>query len=450
MSRAWFGTDGIRGLANVDLTPELALTVGRAAAQVLGGGRPARLLVGRDTRRSGPMLEAAVSAGIASAGGRAYLTGVIPTPGVSRLVSAEGFDGGVIISASHNPFADNGIKLLGADGKKLPDAVELEMESWLADMCAPIESGTSGVAGDQVGTIEVFPGAVSRYVDDLLAVVKVDLSGLRVLLDCAHGAAYQAAPLVFAAAGAQVETAFARPDGVNINAQCGSTHPGALASLVVQGQFDLGLAFDGDADRVLAVDRTGTVIDGDQILTLLAAWLMEQGRLPGDTVVVTSMSNLGFHQAMRERNVRVEVTDVGDRYVLERMEQVGAALGGEQSGHVIYLPAGATGDGLQTGLLLCQALRHWGRPLEELAGMMRRFPQLLVNVHVLRKDRLEEAAEVWEAVRQEETALGDEGRIVLRPSGTELLVRVMVEASTEVRCREVAERLVAVVERALG
>ncbi len=450
MSRAWFGTDGIRGLANVDLTPELALAVGRAAAQVLGGGKPARLLVGRDTRRSGPMLEAAVSAGIASAGGRSYLTGVIPTPGVSRLVSAEGFDGGVIISASHNPFADNGIKLLGPDGKKLPNAVEFEVESWLVAMGAPVEFGPSGVAGDLVGTIDVFPGAVSRYVDDLLAAVKVDLSGLRVLLDCAHGAAYQAAPLAFAAAGALVETAFARPDGVNINAGCGSTHPGALASLVVQGQFDLGLAFDGDADRVLAVDRTGAVIDGDQILTLLTAWLMEQGRLPGDTVVVTSMSNLGFHQAMRERDVRVEVTDVGDRYVLERMEQVGAALGGEQSGHVIYLPAGATGDGLQTGLLLCQAVRHWGRPLEELAGMMRRFPQLLVNVHALRKDRLEEAAEVWEAVRQEETALGDEGRIVLRPSGTEPLVRVMVEAPTEVRCREVAERLVVVVERALG
>ena len=450
MSRAWFGTDGIRGLANVDLTPELALAVGRAAASVLGGDKPARLLVGRDTRRSGHMLEAAVCAGIASVGGHASVMGVIPTPGVSRLVAAEGFDGGVIISASHNPFADNGIKLLGPDGKKLPDSAELEVESCLAAMDASVVSATSGVTGDMVGTIEAFPGAVSRYVDDLLAAVQVDLSGLRVLLDCAHGAAYQAAPLAFAAAGAYVETAFARPDGVNINADCGSTHPGALASLVVQGQFDLGLAFDGDADRVLAVDRTGAVVDGDQILALLTAWLMEQGRLPGDTVVVTSMSNLGFHRAMRERDVRVEITDVGDRYVLERMEQVGAALGGEQSGHVIYLPVGATGDGLQTGLLLCQAMRHWGRPLEELAGMMRRFPQVLVNVRAQRKDRLEAAAEVWAAVRLEETALGDEGRIVLRPSGTEPLVRVMVEAPTEIRCREVAERLVAVVERALG
>lgn len=437
-------------MANVDLTPELALAVGRAAASVLGGDKPARLLVGRDTRRSGHMLEAAVCAGIASVGGHASVMGVIPTPGVSRLVAAEGFDGGVIISASHNPFADNGIKLLGPDGKKLPDSAELEVESCLAAMDASVVSATSGVTGDMVGTIEAFPGAVSRYVDDLLAAVQVDLSGLRVLLDCAHGAAYQAAPLAFAAAGAYVETAFARPDGVNINADCGSTHPGALASLVVQGQFDLGLAFDGDADRVLAVDRTGAVVDGDQILALLTAWLMEQGRLPGDTVVVTSMSNLGFHRAMRERDVRVEITDVGDRYVLERMEQVGAALGGEQSGHVIYLPVGATGDGLQTGLLLCQAMRHWGRPLEELAGMMRRFPQVLVNVRAQRKDRLEAAAEVWAAVRLEETALGDEGRIVLRPSGTEPLVRVMVEAPTEIRCREVAERLVAVVERALG
>jgi len=428
----------------------MAIAIGRAAAHVLGGESPARLLVGRDTRRSGPMLEAAVSAGIASAGGKAHLAGVIPTPGVSRLVSAEGFDGGVIISASHNPFADNGIKLLGSDGKKLADAVELEVEARLADSGTLSGSDAADVAGERVGTIEAFPGAVSRYVDDLLAAVDVDLTGLRVLLDCAHGAAYQAAPLAFVAAGADVETAFARPDGVNINAECGSTHPGALASLVVQGQFDLGLAFDGDADRVMAVDRTGTVVDGDQILTLLTAWLLEQNRLPGDTVVVTSMSNLGFHRAMRERAVRVEVTDVGDRYVLERMEQVGAALGGEQSGHVIYLPAGATGDGLQTGLLLCQAMRHWSRPLEELARMMCRFPQLLVNVRVPRKDRLEDAAEIWEAVRREEAALGDEGRIVLRPSGTEPLVRVMVEATTEVRCREIAGRLVAVVERALG
>lgn len=475
----WFGTDGIRGVANVELTPELALVVGRAVAQALGGHEPARLLVGRDTRRSGGMLEAAVSAGIASAGGQAYLAGVVPTPGVSRLVAAEGFDGGVVISASHNPFADNGIKLLGPDGRKLSDEAEREVEARfaaaapggtecavgsgsVADTVAAAATAATVVAvpaavagdgrpaGDGVGGIEMFSGAVPRYVEDLLAAVEVDLSGLRILLDCSQGAAYQAAPLGFRAAGAEVETVFAQPDGVNINAACGSTHPGALASLVVQGQYDLGLAFDGDADRVVAVDRAGEVVDGDQILALLALRLLEQESLPGDTVVVTSMSNLGFHRAMRERGVRVEITDVGDRYVLERMEQVGAVLGGEQSGHVIYLPAGVTGDGLQTGLLLCQAVRHWGRPLDELARVMQRFPQLLVNVRASQKDRLQAADEVWEAVRQEEKALGDDGRVVLRASGTEPLVRVMVEAPTEARCREVVDRLVAVVEWALG
>ncbi len=397
------------------------------------------------------MLEAALSAGIASAGGTALLAGVVPTPAVSRLVIADGCEGGVVISASHNPFADNGIKLMGPDGKKLPDEVELEIERRMGEAVGLglDASPTRSVGGEAVGVIEELPGAGPRYVDDLLAAVRADLSGMRVLLDCAHGAAYRVAPLAFTATGARVETAFAEPDGVNINAGCGSTHVGPLSSLVAQGDFDLGLAFDGDADRVLAVDATGRPVDGDQILTILASRLSELGQLANDTVVVTSMSNLGFHRAMRERGIHVEVTDVGDRYVLERMLQTGAVLGGEQSGHVIYLPAGATGDGLQTGLLLCDALRASGKGLDQAASAMARFPQVLVNVPVQKKDRLKEAAVVWSAVEEEEAALGDDGRIVLRPSGTESLIRVMVEAPTEERCREVAGRLAEVVERCL-
>lgn len=447
MSKRWFGTDGIRGVANADLTPELALVAGRAAARVMGGGS-ARLLVGRDTRVSGRLLEAALAAGIASAGGEARLAGVIPTPGVSRLVAAGGFDGGVVISASHNPFADNGIKLFGPDGKKLSDDRELEvealMEQDLAGACEAVRVGS----GD-VGLIEDEPGAAPRYAEHLLATVQVDLAGLRLILDCAHGATYQVAPLAFTSAGAHVEAVCVRPDGRNINQDCGSTHLGNLASLVTQGGYDLGLAFDGDGDRVLAVDATGETVDGDQILTILGGWLKEQGRLRNDTVVVTSMSNLGFHRAMRERAVTVEVTDVGDRYVLERMEQVDAVLGGEQSGHIIYLDAGATGDGMQTGLLLAHVVRASGLTLKELAGAMRRFPQVLLNVRVKEKGRLQERPEIWDAVRAEEQALGGEGRIVLRPSGTESLVRVMVEAPTEERCEEVARRLAGTVERAL-
>ncbi len=429
----------------MDLTPELALRAGRAAAAVLGGGsRPARILVGRDTRVSGPMLEGALCAGIASAGGTAVLAGVVPTPAVSRLVAAGGFDGGVVISASHNPYQDNGIKLFGGDGKKLADAIELRVE---ALMDGPTEKGSHSV---EVGSIESLPGAGARYVEDLLAALDVDLTGLRVLLDCGQGSTYRVAPLAFQLAGADVETTCAEPDGININAGCGSTHLDLLSALAAPGDYDLGLAFDGDGDRVLAVDAAGGVVDGDQILAILAPWMKTQGRLVNDTVVVTSMSNLGFHKAMREHGIHVEVTDVGDRYVLERMEQVSAVLGGEQSGHVIRLDMGATGDGLQTGLLLCQAMMASGTPLATLAASMRKFPQLLVNVKVGDKSRLRDAKEVWDAVREEEELLGEEGRVVLRPSGTESLVRVMVEAPTEERCRETVERLVEAVERALA
>ena len=453
MSRRWFGTDGIRGVANVDLTVELAVAAGRAAAEVLGARdigrdpRSPRLLIGRDTRRSGRLLEAAVAAGIASGGGDAYLAGVIPTPGVSRLAALDGYDGGVVISASHNPWRDNGIKLFGPDGRKLLDAVEVEVER---HMHATLDGAAADTtAGAAVGTIEDDLSAPPRYVDDLLETLAPEVGGLRVLLDCAHGAMYQVAPLAFRAAGADVEAVCTQPDGRNINAGCGSTDLRFVAGRVAQGDYDLGLAFDGDGDRVLAVDAQGIAVDGDQVLAILADWLHKKGRLARDTVVVTSMSNLGFHRAMRERGIKVDVTEVGDRYVLERMQQVGAVLGGEQSGHVLYLAAGATGDGLLTGLLLCHVLRESGGTLAELAGIMTRYPQLLVNVRVADKDRLARAEQVWQAVRAEEEALGDEGRVVLRASGTESLVRVMVEAPTRERCEEIADRLAGTVERAL-
>ena len=464
MSRRWFGTDGIRGVANVDLTVELAVAAGRAAAEVLGargnggGSSGARLLVGRDTRRSGRLLEAALAAGIASGGGDAHLAGVIPTPGVSRVAALDGYDGGVVISASHNPWRDNGIKFFGSDGKKLLDAVEIEIERHMRatlagdddSVAASADGGGEAEEETTVGSIEDDPSAVPRYVDDLLATLAPEVGGLRVLLDCAHGAMYQVAPFAFRAAGANVDAVCTQPDGRNINAGCGSTDLRVVSGRVAQGDYDLGLAFDGDGDRVLAVDADGTTVDGDQVLAILADWLRAQGRLANDTVVVTSMSNLGFHRAMRERGIAVEVTDVGDRYVLERMEQVGAVLGGEQSGHVLYLTGGATGDGLMTGLLLCHVVRESGRSLADLGAIMTRFPQVLVNVRVADKGRLAQAEEVWRSVRIEEEALGDEGRIVLRPSGTESLVRVMVEAPTRERCEEIAQRLAVTVGRTLA
>ncbi|GAB4243067.1 MAG: phosphoglucosamine mutase [Thermoleophilia bacterium] len=441
MSRRWFGTDGIRGVANTELTPELALAAARAATRVLGSSEGARILVGRDTRESGPLLEAAVAAGVASAGGSAHLAGVIPTPGVSRLVAGGSFDGGIVISASHNPYQDNGIKMLGADGKKLSDEREARIEALMED---------PGDPPVHVGSIVELSGSPSEYVDDLLGALDVDLRGLRILLDLAHGATYEAAPIAFGAAGAHVETICAEPDGRNINAGCGSTDLSRLAGMVEQGDFDLGLAFDGDGDRVLAVDHRGRIVDGDQILTVLAPWLKEKDRLATQTVVVTSMSNLGFHKAMEAAGIKVEVTDVGDRYVLERMEALGAVLGGEQSGHIIYLQAGVTGDGIQTGLLLAQAVRESGSPLAEIAGRMTHYPQVLLNVRVADKSRLAGSDEVWEAVEREQERLGSEGRVILRPSGTESLVRVMVEAPTREYCDDVARRLAGTVERALA
>lgn len=441
-TRSLFGTDGVRGVANRELTPELAMAIGRA----LGGrlGPAARVLVGRDTRRSGPMLEAALAAGLASAGVHVALAGVLPTPAVAELVARDDFAAGAVISASHNPFPDNGIKLFGSDGFKLPDVEEAAIEQAMGEKGARPE-------GEGLGSIEDWPEGLERYVQALVARFPRDLSSLRVVVDCAHGATFVSSPEVLRRLGAQiVELIGVEPDGVNINVDCGSTHLDALAEAVVRTGADLGLAFDGDGDRVLAVDHAGTSVDGDQILAILAVRLRDRGELDGGAVVTTTMTNLGFRTAMRANGIEVRWTDVGDRYVLQEMREGGFVIGGEQSGHLINLRSGPTGDGLAAGLQLLHAVVESGRPLAEGAAIVRRMPQKLVSFPVADKDGLADAADVWSAVADCERELGEDGRVVLRASGTENLIRVMVEAPTDDACERWCATIAEIARRALG
>ena len=446
-----FGTDGVRGVANTSLTAELTLDLSVAAAHVLGeagifdahvgrGGRP-RAVVGRDTRISGQFLEAAVVAGLASAGVDVLLLGVLPTPGVAYLTGALDVDLGVMISASHNPMPDNGIKFLARGGVKLDDALEVAIENRLRE---PWDRPT----GEHVGRVETYDAAVTDYVRHLVSTVGTPLAGLKVVLDCAHGAASVAGPRALAEAGAEVIAICAEPDGLNINDGCGSTHLGVLQRAVVEHGADVGFALDGDADRCLAVDHEGTVVDGDQILAILALAMRDAGTLSQDTVVATVMSNLGFVNALRDEGVRVLQTRVGDRYVLEAMKGQGYALGGEQSGHVIMSDHATTGDGILTALQVLGRMAEQGRPLQELAGVMTRLPQVLVNVPGVDKSRTDDV-ELAAAVAAAEDELGDSGRVLLRPSGTEPLVRVMVEAPTAELAQQTAERLADVVRRRL-
>lgn len=444
-----FGTDGIRGLANQELTPELVLALGRAAARVLGGP----FVVGRDTRRSGPMLQAAFAAGVASEGTAVVDLGVIPTPGVA-FASAGWRACGAVVSASHNPFPDNGIKLFAPGGRKLTDDEETILEAEFAGIFA----GTGGEAGSRptgaaVGTLESDPAALDAYAAHLEASLDGrTLEDLFVVLDCAHGAASAVAPQVVGAMGARVEVLGDRPDGVNVNQGCGSTDLTALRKAVVEHGADVGLAFDGDADRVLAVDGTGEVVDGDHLIALCALDLRARGRLKGDTVVVTVMTNLGFRQAMERAGIAVHDTAVGDRYVLEALDANGWSLGGEQSGHLIFRDLATTGDGILTGLQLLDVVARQGRPLAELAPeAMTRLPQVLRNVRLaVRRDAAAVAEALAPAVVAERERLGGGGRVLVRPSGTEPLVRVMVEAPSEAEAEESAARLAAEVERALG
>ncbi len=434
MTRRLFGTDGVRGAVGELLTPELALGLARAATAIAPAERP-RVLVVRDTRESGPMLEAGVAAGIAEAGGEALLAGVLPTPAAPLLLGRHGLDLAAVISASHNPYADNGIKFFGADGDKLSDEAEAAIERALDDPAPP--AGHPGRVRDLHGAFDDYLRALHERFAGL------DLAGLDVVLDCANGATHRAGPEIFRRLGAEVTAMADAPDGCNINADCGSTHVPRLAELVRSGGHDLGFAFDGDGDRVLAVDRTGAVVDGDELIALAALHLRAAGKLPGDGVAVTVMTNFGFHAAMAAVGIEVATTTVGDRYVLEELRRRGWALGGEQSGHVIELGFAPSGDGIAAALLTIEALQ--GSDLAE-RGAMQKLPQRLVNVRVRDGGSALEHPATCEAIEREQAALEGRGRVLVRPSGTEPLVRVMVEAPTENEAADTCDRLVAVVQ----
>ncbi|HEX2196597.1 MAG TPA: phosphoglucosamine mutase [Actinomycetota bacterium] len=438
-----FGTDGVRGVANRDLTPDLALALGRAAGLVLAreGGR---VVVGRDTRVSGPMLQGALTAGLCSAGSHVLDAGILPTPGVAWLTRAEDASAGAVISASHNPVPDNGIKFFSAVGAKVSGDEEAAIEALLADVPTDLPQG-----GD-VGGVEPVEDAMGRYVAHLTGSIDGPLNGLRVVLDCAHGAAWRVGPETFRRAGADVLALNDTPDGTRINVDCGSTSLDGLAKTVVAEGASFGLGFDGDADRVLAVDETGSVVDGDRIIALAALHLKERGALDGGLVVTTVMANLGLRRALEQAGVDVVTVPVGDRYVAEAMTEHGAVLGGEQSGHVIFSEHATTGDGVLTGLKLAEMVAGAGRPLSELAAVFEPYPQVLLNVPIANRGALEAADEVWTRVREAEESLGESGRILLRASGTEPLVRVMVEAADAATAERVARDLAVLVEEHLG
>jgi phosphoglucosamine mutase len=442
-----FGTDGVRGVANVDLTAELALKLAAGAGRVLGRHRsaPGRgvAIVGRDPRASGEFLEAAVVAGLAGSGVDVIRVGVVPTPAAAYLTKALDADLGVMLSASHNPAPDNGIKFFGRGGHKLPDTVEDEIEACL-------DLPTDKPIGADIGRVIDDPEAARRYMDFLLTTLPCRLDGLRVVVDCANGAASAIAPALLRGAGAEVVALCNEPDGHNINDRCGSMHLERLSAAVREHVADAGLAFDGDADRCLAVDAAGEIVDGDQILAVLALAMKEQTKLVDDTLVITVMSNLGLKLAMREAGLKVVETAVGDRYVLEAMRAGGYSLGGEQSGHVVMLQHASTGDGLLTGLHLLARMSATGSTLAQLAAVMERLPQVLHNVREVNRAGVAQSTVLAAAVAEAEAELGDTGRVLLRPSGTEPVVRVMVEAQCANRAHEIAERLAAVVRAELS
>lgn len=435
-----FGTDGVRGVANAQLSPEVVLALGRAAARVLGG---TRFLVGRDTRRSGPLLFAALSAGLTAEGADVVDLGVLPTPGLAYESATLGLPG-AMISASHNPYADNGVKFFSNEGRKLSDAVESSIEAEYRRLLGLTAAEHSGLAptGASVGTITDGEQARRNYAEAMIASLEGrTLDGLTVVLDCAHGAASEVAPEVVRALGAHVVVLHNQPDGLNINDHCGSTYPQLLQAAVTAHGAHLGLAFDGDADRCLAVDADGQMVDGDQIMAMCAVDLRQRGALAHNTVVVTVMTNLGFKLAMADAGIAVVQTNVGDRYVLEALEQGGFSLGGEQSGHIIFTARATTGDGLLSGLAVMDLLCRSGRTLADLASVMSRLPQVLRNVGGVKRSRLDGARRLWREVELVEAELAGRGRVLLRPSGTEDLVRVMVEAPTAEVAEAATDRL---------
>ncbi len=438
----YFGTDGVRGIANEKLTAELAFKIGKAGAYILTQSRENKtILVGKDTRISGDMLEAALIAGICAAGATVLKTGVLPTPAIAFLTRKLDAAGGIVISASHNPVADNGIKFFGSAGFKLPDATEELIEKWMVDW-QQIPSPT----GVQIGRVEELKEAEDLYLDFLTQVIQKDypqlnLSGLKVVLDCANGSASRVAPRLLKQMGVQIISTHNQPDGTNINANCGSTHPESLMERVKAEKADLGLAFDGDADRLLAVDHLGNLVDGDQIMVICAKFLHEKNRLPQDTVVVTVMSNLGLHLAFRKAGIKTIVAAVGDRYVLEECLKNQAKFGGEQSGHIVFLEHNTTGDGLLTALELLAVVAESGQSLLQLAAQMERLPQVLKNVKVQDKQAVMQSSVLTQAIAEQEKLLQGQGRILVRPSGTESLVRVMIEGKNLEQLHQIADNL---------
>lgn len=435
----YFGTDGVRGVANARLTPELAMRLARAHGHWLNQEgeqieRP-RVLIGGDTRLSTPMLEAAYSAGLASVGVDSVLLGVVPTPGVAWLTQQGGFAGGVMISASHNPVPDNGIKLFAADGFKLSDSVSSQLEEWMDGEELPRPQGTA------VGRIQTEPERREAYLQHLLSLCPEGLKGLKVVLDCAHGAACELAPRLFHELGAEVTVLHGQPDGARINVRCGSTYLETLASVVQAEGASLGLAFDGDADRCLGVDERGAQVDGDRMLLMFARWLQNNGRLPQKQIVATVMSNFGLELALRDLGIGLVRAQVGDRYVLEEMLKLGCPLGGEQSGHLIFLDHCTTGDGLLSGMRLAQVLFQRQARLSELVGEFPALPQKIVNVPASRKEQLNEDPDIDRAIEQSSARLGQRGRILVRPSGTEPLVRLMAEGPNEQELDQILEDL---------
>ncbi|MGI9020901.1 MAG: phosphoglucosamine mutase [Solirubrobacterales bacterium] len=446
MAKELFGTDGVRGVAGEVLTAELATALGHAAAEVVEAERPQVLII-RDTRDSGPMLEAALAAGIAQGGGDALLGGVLPTPAASVLVRRHALDLAAVVSASHNPWRDNCIKFFGPGGAKLSDGATERIETFVHERLEgePAAEGVSHSA-DTLGRVETLEAALADYLRELRRAFDLDLTGRTVALDCANGATYRAAPAAFEALGATVELIGADPDGRNINDGVGSTHPERLAERVAAVGAELGFAFDGDGDRVIAVDSGGAVRDGDEMIAIVAKHLVDTGRLGGG-IAVTVMTNYGFHQAMAEAGIEVATTDVGDRHVSAALDERGWALGGEQSGHIIWNEFAPTGDGIAAALLLTGAL---GEGSLADAKPFTRLPQLLRNVEVADRGAVEDAKALWDAVETENAALDGRGRVLVRPSGTEPLIRVMVEAPDDEECEAVCSRLLEVATRALG
>ncbi|MGE5474056.1 MAG: phosphoglucosamine mutase [Ignavibacteriales bacterium] len=445
-----FGTDGVRGLANKELTPQLAFEIGRAGAYVLSGEvhHKPRIIVGKDTRISGDMLEAALTAGLCSVGAEVELLGIIPTPAVAYLVREYGADAGVMISASHNPYEFNGIKFFDSKGYKLPDAVEERIEAIILDKTEELPE----VVGKDVGRCVVVKKSADDYIEFLKKAAGCNLEGMKIGVDCSNGVTYEIAPKLLKELGADVKTINNMPDGININDKCGSTHLEVIREFVVKNRLDIGLAFDGDADRLLAVDEKGQIIDGDKIMAICGGYMKQIGTLKKNAIVATVMSNLGFGIFAKKEGIKVYNTKVGDRYVLEKMLKEGISIGGEQSGHIIFLDVNTTGDGMLTALMLLTVLKNTGRKLSEAASVMDIYPQVLINAKVNNKKKncYMEDNIIAKMVSSLESEFKEEGRVLIRPSGTEPLVRVMIEGKDINYIEQRARELAAIIEERLG